>query len=350
MAVPGRPVHAPARKAIVKGVLAGDSLLDAHTHAGIDPVMFLNGDFPYGMSAEDMLVRLDAWGIGAAACFPMLYSSFYDLSLARKGRLARSPGTTARCPYEFENEHLCREIYEVVPGAAGRLLPFAFFDPGRRQKEQAACIRDLAAQYPVFGLKTATSYLQSHVRELLSRGECLLDLAAALDLPVTIHSAVLPDDPWANVFDILEVARLRPDVRFCIAHTCRFDRLALELAAELPNCFVDFSAFHIHCLLALKNHPAVADEAGRFPGDYRDDASVMSAIAGRWPSTMVWGTDTPAHYWFSRFKAPGGKLTVMHLPCGRDTEINTLRKLPAGQQRLIARTNTLRLLFGKRKG
>jgi len=226
------------------------------------------------------------------------------------------------------------------------LLPFAFFDPLRRPREQAKAIGATADRYPLFGLKTATSYLRSPVTALLSEGRCLLDLAAKREWPVTIHSAVLPGDPWGNVFEILKVVRARPDVRFAIAHTCRFDRRALDAAHQLDNCFVDFSAFHIHCALARRNHPAVAARPHRFPADYRDHAATMRRIAEAYPGTLLWGSDTPAHLWKSRFRDDRGREVWMDLPCGPDTEAAELRKLPRRLQLEIARDNVMRFLFG----
>jgi hypothetical protein len=180
----------------------------------------------------------------------------------------------------------------------------------------------------------------------LGKGACILDLAAELDVPVTIHSAVLPGDPWANVFEILKVVKARPEVRFAIAHTCRFDRKALEAAHALDNCFVDFSAFHIHCTLAQQNHPAVAVGAARFPANYRNHAAAMRKIAETYPGTMIWGSDVPAHCWKSRFRNDKGEELWMNLSCGPDTEMEELRKLPAGLVREIAHANTVRFLFG----
>ena len=327
-------------------IRAQTALIDAHTHVGIDPATFYNGNYPYATCADDMIVRMDATKVDVALCFPFGYTAYFSFPAYLRGEFRHNPRGGCPFPYQVENERLCQEIYEAFPEYAGRLLPFAFFDPGRRPDGQADFVDTLMGRYPIFGLKTVTSYTQSFISELLGKGGCLLDLAARHDLPVTIHSAVMPGDPWANVFDILRVVRGRPDVRFAIAHTCRFDRRALDAAAESENCFVDLSAFHIHCTLALQDHPAVAAIEHRFPADYGDHAAAMQAIAEAYPDTMLWASDTPGHYWMSRFIDENGQVMQLRLTCGPYTETRELRKLPQDLQTRIGYTNTLRFLFG----
>jgi hypothetical protein len=64
---------------------------------------------------------------------------------------------------------------------------------------------------------------------------------------------------------------------------------------------------------------------------------------------MLWGSDTPAHLWKSRFRNDQGKEVWLDLPCGPDTELAELRKLPRRLQRRIAHDNVMRFLFGEAK-
>jgi len=335
------------KKQIIAKIRKKPAVIDAHCHVGIDPATYLIGAFPYCMSVEDQVLRMRMFKIDFAAVFPLVYTEYFSLGAFRKGKFRRDPNSTSPFPYKHENSMLMRELYEAFPQYAGTLLPFAFFDPGRRQKEQAAFINELAGNYPVFGIKTASSYLQSLVRDLLKKGTPLLDVAADHNMALMLHSAVRPGDPWADVFDILKVARERPDVRVCIAHTCRFDRRALEMASELENCFVDFSAFNIHCQLARTNNPSIAPKKHRFPADYRDHAGAMQKIAEAYPDTMLWATDTPGHYFMARFIDDKGEEVWMNLYCNPETETAEFRKMPASIRRRISYTNTLRYLFGE---
>ena len=334
------------KASILRRLRRDTKLIDAHTHVGTDPVGYVRGDYPYALSGEDMVLRLKAQKIDAAVCFPMMYTTYFRFNAFRTGRFVRDPNGASVFPYEAENRSLCSEIYDAFPKFAGKLLPFAFFEPDHRPREQAAGIRDLMSRYPVFGLKTSTSYIQSHITNLLRKASCLLDLAAEQNIPVTIHTSVHPGDPWANVFDILRVVKDRPDVRFTLAHTCRFDRRALDAAAELANCWVDLSAFHIHCTLVAMKSPAVAAKPHRFPADYRRHAVAMQKIAEAYPDTILWGSDTPFNLWKSRFYDENGNEQYMDLPCDPLTEITELRKLPAALRRRIGYTNTMQWLTG----
>jgi len=334
------------RARVASQLRARPVVIDAHTHVGSSPAAWLSDETPYALSAESLVVRMEADRIGAAVCFPFAYSEYFDAAAYAAGRLRRSARARGSVPFEFENRRLMREVYETRLDAPPTLLPFAFFDPGREQGGQARLIRALARRYPLYGLKTATSYLRSHVTRLRGAGACLLDLAAELDVPVTIHSAVHPHDPWADVSKILDVVRARADVRFVVAHTCRFDRRALETAAELDNCFVDFSAFHIHCELALVDGDAVAPKKRRFPAKYRDHTAAMARIAEAFPATMVWGSDVPYHRWHARFVDDRGRTTISDLACGPHVEAKHLYELDARTRRRIAYTNTMRMLFG----
>ena len=325
------------------------AVIDVHTHVGISPAGHLNRAHPYALSLEDMIIRMEALGIGYAVVFPFA-SAYYDVKSMMRGTPRAARNGLCRFPYELANRNLLDEVYEVFPRQADRFLPFCSFDPSRRTADQARHIDALARDYPVYGLKTVTSYNQAYVKHLLAkRGAPILDLAARHDWPILVHSSVHPGDPWANVFDILAVARARPDLRIGIAHTARFCRRALEMADALPNCFVDLSAFHIHCRLAQQDSPAVSGGDERFPADYRRPLSAMKAVVRAFPDTMIWGTDTPAYRFFGGFTDDAGKTLTVRLDCDWDTEVKALRRLPRATVRRIAHDNTLRFLRGGRR-
>jgi len=324
-----------------------EAVIDVHTHVGISPRSYIDLGYPYCLSLEDLAIRMKALGISCSVVFP--FDSFYYALSRNPAKRVRTTGRISRFPYELENRNLCHEVYEIFPQYSDRFLPFAMFDPARKQAEQVKLLESLAGRYPLYGLKTVTSYSQACVRDLLSRdGRRILDFARELDLPVTIHTSVAPGDPWANVFDILEVVSANPEVRFCLAHTCRFNRKALDAAGRLPNCFVDLSAFHIHCDLAVQNSPSVAAAEERFAADYRRPVQVLKRLAASYPAVLCWGTDTPAYYYINRWTDERGAEHRTNLRCAWDTEAKALRRLDARTIRRIACENPMRLVFGGR--
>lgn len=334
------------RAAVAEALRNDDCLIDAHTHVGADESVYVAGGYPYALSAQDLALRLEACGLGAAAVFPFPYSRFYDRDAFLEGEVR--PAGDPRCPvpYALENEALCAEVQTAFPDLADRLLPFAFFDPGRLVAEQVRALRGLAARHAVFGLKTATSYNRAPLEDLLGPGRPLLDLAAAEDWPVMLHTSVLPGDPWAHVDAALAVVRARPGIRFCLAHACRFHRDALAAAAALPNCWVDTSALCIHCRLAVEDNPAVAPPAARLPAAYAEPASVLEVLAAACPERLLWGSDTPANLWIARYRDAAGEVSWLRLPSDWNGEARLLHALPADLRRRLAVEAPRDFLFG----
>ena len=319
-------------------------VIDGHTHVGIAPKFYYQYGYPYALSLEDLVIRMETLGIDYAVVFPFVDSAFYE-----KGNTSGRVETTTRyCgfPYEIENRNLLNEIYEIFPQHSEKMLPFLMFDPSRETQKQAEHLRALSEKYPVFGLKTVTTYIQAFVKDMESKGRPILDFAREKQLPIVFHSAVHPDDPWASVYDIVDFAERHPDIRVCIAHSARFVTPVLEKAARLENCFVDFSAFIIHCKLALQNSPAVADEKIRFSADYSNPMAVMIHLAQAYPDTMLWGSDTPFYYWIQKYYLSDGKLVEDKLQCNYDKEAKLLHSLPQEIKNRIAYENVLKFIFG----
>src|SRR5690606_11636115 len=95
----------------------------------------------------------------------------------------------------------------------------------------------------------------------------------------------------------LAVAEARPGIRFCLAHSCRFDKPSLDRIAELENTWFDCSAHRIHCVLAEQDSPSVASADRRFPSDYRDPDIVLHDLAESYPNKLMWGSDAPFDSW-----------------------------------------------------
>ena len=154
-----------------------------------------------------------------------------------------------------------------------------------------------------------------------------------------IHSSVAPEDKWSQASDILDVAAATPHVRFCLAHSCRFDRACLDRVAALPNTWFDCSAHRIHCEGVTRGLGYVAPAARRFPADYGDPTAVLRALAEAYPTKLIWGSDSPFQSYVANLD---GVFTSLRSTYAE--EAACLRALPEKTQQAIAHSNLLALL------
>lgn len=308
-------------------------LIDAHTHVGADLLFYLRGHAPYALGWSELAEMGGSLGIDRFVVFPMPTHLALNPKALREGEIAAGGGWQ-KVPYAFENRRMMLEITRS-PALAARALPLWMFDPMREPELQAMALRELSAEFPCSGLKVQPTVIQSPISHLLGAGACLLDLAEERDWPVLIHTSVHPGDPWSPVGEILKVVASRPRVRFNLAHSCRFDRPALDRIAGLPNAWFDCSAHVIHCRLALQDHPAVAASARRFATDYADPARVLADLAAAYPEKLMWGSDAPFYSYCDE---------TFQLVSSYAKEVAVLRALDATVIERIALMNTLRFL------
>lgn len=312
-------------------------IIDCHNHIGADLFLYLNGFYPY---AQDLVTLVNSGrrlGIDRWVVFPMVAHAWFDPGAMRRGEL--KPGGPEKVPYAFENERMLREIYQQFPELGRYTLPFAMLDPMREPQAQAAVLRRLHREFPFYGLKIQATMTQADAGALLTTGRCFLELAEELNLPFLIHSSVIESDPWSEAGLLLRIAEATPRVRFCLAHSCRFDRVYLDRVAELPNTWFDCSAHRIHCQGAAREMSFVARLERRFKADYRDPGAVLHALAQAYPKKLIWGSDTPFESFIETTPT-----SVLSLRATYDEEVACLRALADETQQRIAQDNLLDLL------
>ena len=265
-------------------------IIDCHNHVGADFMFWLRGDFPYAQHLITMTREGRALGVDRWIVFPFVINLSLQIEALRRGEIVY--GGLEKVPYAFENRRLLHEINELFPEEGKHCLPFMMLDPMREQAGQIAELRKLRAEYRFYGLKLQTTMLQSFIRTLGEEGRGFVDLAAEWDIPFLIHSSV-GDDPWAQASDILDLAEKFPHVRFCLAHSCRYDRECLDRVNALPNAWFDCSAHCIHCDGAVADLPYIAPRARRFDSDFTDPARVIADLAAAYPEKFMWGSDSP---------------------------------------------------------
>lgn len=308
-------------------------VIDVHTHVGTDLLFYLQGHAPYAFGWSELAEMGGLLGIDRFVVFPMPTHLTLNPSALRRGEISAQDGWE-KVPYAFENRRMMSEITRCANTAA-RALPLWMFDPMREPELQVAALRELHEEFPCSGLKVQATVIQSPISHLLGIGECLLDLAEEKNWPILIHTSVHPADPWSPVGDILKIVEKRPGLRFNLAHSCRFDRPALDRIAELPNAWFDCSAHVIHCRLATQDSPSIATGTRRFATDYSDPARVLADLASAYPDKLMWGSDAPFYSYSDE---------NIQLASSYSREVAVLRALDREVVERIAVRNTLAFL------
>lgn len=268
-------------------------IIDVHNHVGADLMFYLRGDFPYAQHLVAMTSEGRALGVDRWVVFPFVTPVSFRIEALKRGEIVFDGTGLEQVPYAFENRRLLTEIYELFPDEGKHCLPLVMLDPMRAQAAQIKELRRLRGEYRFHGLKLQTTIIQSFIKTLGTDGRGFVELAAEWDIPFLIHSSVGPDDPWAQARDILDVAEKFPHVRFCLAHSCRYDRECLDRVNALPNTWFDCSAHCIHCEGAVADMPYIAARERRFDTDYANPARVIADLAAAYPTKFLWGSDSP---------------------------------------------------------
>lgn len=313
-------------------------IIDAHSHVGVELYRYVRDEYPYSQDLRTLFTHADRTGVSGCIVFPCVSYQAMDLQQLRESRVVLG-SPLDDLPYGRENRRLLKEIYEYFPSLAQRSIPFVNVDPLRKVREQVANLRTLHAEYPFYGLKIQPFAIQAPILSLLDAGAALVDFAREYDLPFIIHSSIDEGDSYSRCADILTVAERHPDLRFCLAHSCRFHRPSLDRVASLNNTWFDCSAHGIHCQLAATNHGVVATSGQRFESDYRSPGRVLDDLAKAYPNKMLWGSDSPGHSYASSF---GG--ISLSLWSSYDLEVGYLREVSDHLRAGIAGRNALAYL------
>ncbi len=298
-------------------------IIDCHNHVGADLLFYLHGDFPYAQHLVAMHDEGRSLGVGRWIVFPFVAHGALDIRAFLNNEIRDQHDRLFDVPYAFENRRLMREIYDLFPEEGKRMLPFAMVDPMRNTKAQAAELRKLRADYRFYGIKLQTTILQADIKHLNDAGKVFLELAAEWDLPFLIHSSVNESDIWAQARDILDIAEANPHLRFCLAHSCRYDKECLDRVQSLPNTWFDCSAHCIHCEGVLREMPYVAPKHRRFDADYTDPAKVIASLAAAYPHKFMWGSDSPFYSYAAEINGE-----VVRLISTYGKEVAALKKNP----------------------
>lgn len=322
-------------------------VIDAHSHIGIALREAAQINFPYCSSAEDLAYRHKANGVDFGVVFPISPALYYDLpTIIETGELHPAARPISRVPYERENRLLLTDVYRFCPEHSHRFLPFISVDPGRLIDEQIASLEELEQEFPIYGVKIHPLMAQSKALALLDVGAPLLAFFAERDWPVLFHATLDPTDPFSQVADILQVAERHPELRFCMAHCIGCHRPSFERAAALPNMVVDTAALKIQVeLFRADKARGDAWSAQMLDLDYDDHTRLFQQLVERYPTTMLWASDSPFHSYITRRLQGEGVYREFRLKGTYEEEKAALDALSAAQRALVS-ANTVRFLFG----
>ena len=309
-------------------------LIDCHNHLGADLLFYLHGDFPYAQQLVQMQQEGGPLGVTHWIVFPFVSYVAMDVTRFRSGGVAFGNGLE-KIPYAFENRRLLDECQRLFPDEGRRTLPFVIVDPLRDTDAQAAELVKLRAEYRFHGIKIQSTIIQADIKRLAHEGRVFLDLARQWDIPFLIHSSVAASDLWAQAHDILDLAEANPDLRFCAAHSCRYDKECLDRVNALPNAWFDNSAHCIHCVGAVDDLPYIAPRARRFDSDYTNPARVIADLAAAYPNKFMWGSDSPFYSYAAEINGQ-----VVRLISTYEREVTALKTSAPAVVERIANTNT----------
>ena len=341
-----QPQHIGIERHIRREDLAG-KVIDAHSHIGVALREAAQINFPYCSSAEDLAYRHKANGVDFGVVFPISPALHYDLqTVIETGELRPAARPISRVPYERENRLLLTDVYRFCPEHSGRFLPFISVDPGRLIDEQIASLEELEQEFPIYGVKIHPLLAQSKALALLDVGAPLLAFFAERDWPVLFHATLDPTDPFSQVADILQVAERHPELRFCMAHCIGCHRPSFERAAALPNMVVDTAALKIQVEL-FRADKARGDDwsAQMLDLDYDDHTRLFQQLVERYPTTLLWASDSPYHSYITRRLQGEGVYREFRLKGTYEEEVAAWRGLSDAQQRQV-NANTMTFLFG----
>lgn len=313
-------------------------IIDCHNHIGTELKFYLGGDYPYCQNIPSLLEHKTSQRLTHWVVFPFVTNRACGIQALMRGELDFEEDPTV-VPYAFENRRLLKEVYDYFPEHSNCFLPFIMVDPNRKIPEQVEELRKLRERYAFYGIKIQPTLIQSFIRGLLEEGAAFVELAREWDIPFIIHSSIDPTDVWSQCKDILDTAEANPDVRFCLAHSCRFHKPSLDRLAELPNTWFDCSAHIIHCQSVPRGLDNVAPSETRFPTDYENPARVLQDLYEAYPEQLLWGSDSPFYSWITdKGRFPFSLKTTY------EEEVNALYQLPEEARKHVTNRNTLRYL------
>lgn len=240
------------------------------------------------MHAEGRALGVDRWIV-----FPFLTQLAPDVTAFRDNEIKDEKSRLRDVSYAFENRRLLEGINEQFPAEGKRMRPFLMVDSMRTVAAQATGLRKLRANFRFCDIRPHATIVQVDIKLLKDRGNAYRELAAGRDLPFLIRSSVAERDVSAQASEILDIARANPRLRFCLAHSCCYDKECRVRVYARPNTWFVCSPCCIHGEGAVEDLPYMAPRAEHFDSDFTAPAHVIADLAAVYPHKFMRGSDSP---------------------------------------------------------
>jgi predicted TIM-barrel fold metal-dependent hydrolase len=311
------------------------SVIDVHTHCGIEHIGYMFRRYPTSQSIKDLVLKMKSAQVDFAVTFPFASSYYYFDFTKFNDHLTLKPLPAEKFPYRTANQQL---FYEIKLFGEEKIIPFPMIFPGLEDQQQIEYLDKLGKKDLLFGLKLHS--LMTKVPAIRLANSEYLALAEKYNVPVLIHTG---HDAESRPEQVLELAILHPNIRFCIAHVGRFEKIVFENLSRLKtnNLFFDTSPFSAICYLTpLDIQEGRGGEKLDLP--YDQPAAALLQLYNMYPEGLLWGTDEP---WTSVID---NKKQTLLKRVDYEQEKEILDILPHVAKQKIAFQNTVRFLFGNR--
>jgi len=218
-------------------------IIDIHTHAeGFDFANLLFGGYPFSLSAVQLSKILSENNIDFSVVFPFPTPCYFNYNIYWQTK-KYVPSLLDDFPFHKENEYLLGTIESFKLDNLLPLLSISFQDKVDEQiKFLSNC---LEKNRKIYGIKLHTSADNSSIY-CLEKFEKLKEIAIKYNLPFLVHSG---NETFSNPIEVLKVAKINPQIRFCIAHLGRLKKEFFQMldSDKFDNVFLDMAPFLFMC-------------------------------------------------------------------------------------------------------
>ncbi len=256
-------------------------IIDVHTHVGFNAKRAFNGIHPFCQSAQDLVRKMDQFGIDTAVTFPFEPTLYDD----PKDYYTLIPTGLMEYPYQYENRLL---IDQVKKFGKDRLIPFACVDPLREVDKQAAQLRAWAEEGLIRGFKIHTKSMQADGRTMINSP--FAAIAEEFKLSMLFHTYM---QEVAHPLHVMEFVKNHSSIHVCIAHGGGFiQEFYDELEKVNPqNFFIDLSPTTALLTFIRKESKERGFTVLDLP--YENPQEVVQQMVKNYGEYIVFGTDEP---------------------------------------------------------